>query len=490
MNKVFFKYLTRKTNLMVILMALICGASLSCGPDDPESASDPVLNVTGVPNIELSSEGTAVTAGITVSVENTDWNVMSNEGWLHANKNGQTVMVSADKNQNTDERKGTIIISATKDSKQTYTLYVTQKGVTAQIAVSPTSASLLCDKGSTTNLTVTATGSWNLLNLPDWIHASATSGVGNTTIVLTALSENWSDESRSTVLTISSDNLSTSCTVSQLPSLPSGLRVECYNETLMSDGFAYDLKFGPNAKGYKEAFYTESRYLTMTDRDIYNELMKNTEYNKLADYAVLPGVVDPGTTLIYCVASYGNDNNPDGTHKYGPITIVRITTKQQTLQDDMYMTSSYTSSQWKVTTSRTGQYGQKCDEYYYYAAEGDFAETLATYYQYFTYAYIAHMYFKPMIAKNSNDGYKYGPQTMNFNRNKDKFFCVTWGIDRETKQFSADLSNAVYRDLSSSSSRAKVRQKMTQSDLNKPFIHPSRAEIAQLRNVIRVYKAE
>lgn len=437
----------------------------------------------------IKGEGGTINFNIT---SNLKWQVSSNQGWLKVDKNegngNDFITATAEPNGTSSSRTATLTFSGKEGNASSITVSVSQEP--GGISVSPTSASLLSDKGSTTNLTITSTGSWSLTGCPEWLHASATTGVGSTNVTLTALTENWSDESRSAVLTITANTLSATCSVSQLPSLPTGLRVEVSNETLMSDGFAYDLKFGPDAKGYKEAFYYESKYLTMTDRDIYSELMKETEYNALEDYTFLPGFVDPGTNLIYCVAAYGNDNNPDGTHKYGPITVVRVTTKQQTLEDDMYLTSSYTSSQWKVTTSRTGKYGQKCDEYYYLAAEDDFAETLAFYYQKVTYALIAHMYFKPMIAADANQNYKYGPQTMTWSRSGDKFFCITWGIDRDTKKYSADLSDPVYRDLSGSSARVMKRHMTSQADLNKPHIRPSKAERNKILNAIKIYKAK
>ena len=445
------------------------------------------INPTSVSPIK--GEGGTINFNIT---SNLKWKVSSNQNWLKVDKNqgsgNDFITATAEPNGTSSSRTAMLTFEGLEGNPNAVTVNVSQEP--GGISVSPTSASLLSDKGSTTNLTITASGSWNLTGIPEWLHASATSGVGNTNLTLTALTENWSDEERSAVLTFTASTLSTSCIVSQRPSLPSGLRVETSNMTLMSDGFACDLTFGSESKGYREAFFTESAYLTMTDRDIYNELMKQEEYNKVADFACYPGFVDPGTTLIYCVASYGNDNNADGTHKYGPITIKRITTLQETIEDDMYLTSSYTSTQWKVTADRKGKYGQRCDEYYYLAAENDFAETLCLYYKYVTYAYIAHLYFKPMIESSPNSNYKYGPQTMSWSREGDKFFCITWGIDRNTKAFSADLSDPVYRDLSSSSARQMERKKLNQADLNNLHWRPSSAEINKIRNAIRVYKAK
>lgn len=448
----------------------------------------PQLEVSPTSPSPIKGEGGTINFNVT---SNLKWKVSSDQGWLKVDKSEGSengfITATAEPNGTSSSRTATLIFSGKEGNASSITVSVSQEP--GGISVSPTSASLLSDKNSTTSLTVTATGTWSLTGCPDWLHASATSGVGSTSVTLTALTENWSDESRSAVLTFTANSLSATCTVSQLPSLPPGLRVETSNMTLMCDGFACDLKFGSEAKGYKEAFFYEDKYLTMTDRDIYNELMKMTEWNKVADFTWLPGFVDPGTKLIYCVAAYGNENNPDGTHKYGPITIERVTTKQQTIEDDMYLTSSYTSTQWKVTSSRTGKFGQRCDEYYYFAAEDDFAEKLYSYYLDRTYAFIAHYYLKPIISEDANKNYQFGPQTMTWTRNGDKFFCSTWGIDRDTKAFSADLS-VIYRDLTSSKAREARLQMTSQEDLNKPHDRPSEEDIIKLRKAIKVYKAK
>ncbi|MBR6142018.1 MAG: BACON domain-containing protein [Bacteroidaceae bacterium] len=358
----------------------------------------------------------------------------------------------------------------------------------APLSVSATSVSMLSAKNSTATVTVIASGGWTLTGCPDWINASASSGNGTTPITLTALSENWSDENRSANLVFNGSTSSATVTVSQLPSLPPGLRVETLNMTLMSDGFACDLQFGPETKGYREAFFTESSVQTMTDRDIYNKLMEQTEYSGRLDYTFLDGWADPGTRLVYCVAAYGNESNEDGSHKYGPITIERITTRARTIYDDMYLTASYNSSRWTVIASRQGSYGQRCDEYYYVAAEDDLAEEFNMYSMRYTYALMAHLVFKPEITADRNWNYCNGPQTMNWTRGGNKFFCTTWGIDRDTRQFSAELSTPVYLDLSSPSAPETKRVKSNPADWNKPHQRPTPAEIMKMRNSLKVFR--
>ncbi len=434
-------------------------------------------------------KGEGGTVNFTVSA-NLKWQVNCNQGWLTIDKtdgegNG-FITATAEPNGSSSSRTATLTFSGREGNPSNITVTISQEP--GGISVSPIQASILGEKGSTNTLTITATGSWTLTGCPSWLHASATSGTGTTSIILTALTENWSDEEREATLTFRANSLSATATVTQLGILPKGLRVETSNMTIMNDGFACDLKFGPNAKGYREAYFTEAAMQTMTDRDIYAELMKKNEYNSLEDYAFLPSWVDPNTKLIYCVAAYGNENNEDGTHKYGPITIKRITTRASTIYDDMYLTKSYNSSRWTVTASRQGNYGQRCDEFYYIAAEDDLAEEFYFWADRVTYAFLAHLYFKPNIALNKNWNYCNGPQTLNWPRSGDKFFCTTWGIDRDTKEFSAELSNPAYYDLSSSASREFKRVRSNPSDWNKPHRRPTQAEIQKMRNSLKIIK--
>ena len=468
--------------LSIIMVATLSVGLSSCG-DDP----DPELTVSR-DKLDFTENADSKSFSIT---SNVGWTIVANRDWITVNpssgSDNGTIYVDVEENKDLSDRSGRITITASEGGI-TQTVEVKQTGVKAVLTVSPTSASLLGEKGSTATLSVVTTSNWVLTGCPDWLHSSATNGVGNTSIVLTTLSANdMSDEARTATLTFSSNGLTATVSVEQKSTLPTGLRVNTSNMTIMSDGFACDLKFGPNTKGYREAFFTEAAVQTMTDKDIYNKLMEQTEYSGSVDYTFLPGWVDPSTKLVYCVAAYGNESNSDGSHKYGPITIERITTRSQTIYDDLYLTSSYNSSRWTVSASRQGNYGQRCDEFYYIAAEDNTADELYLYANRVTYALLAHLFFKPNIEKDRNWNYCNGPQTMNWTRSGNRFFCATWGIDRDSKEFSAELS-FIYRDLSGSSARETTRMRSNPSDWNKPFMRPTPAETNRMRNSLRITK--
>ena len=481
MKKFFLKMLP------VFLVVAVSVGFASCGPDDPEP---PSAELTVSPTSPSAVKGEGGVLSFQVS-SNIDWLISNNENWIQLSMregNGNASVTATISANGTSASRSAIITFSDKGGKVSpVSVVINQES--GGIALSPSTISLLGAAGSTANLSIKTIGNWTLSSSPDWLHSSATSGEGNTNIILTALSANdMTDEPRTAKLTFTSGKATASVTVSQESTLPKGLRVETSNMTIMSDGFACDLKFGKNTKGYREAFFTEDEVRTMTDKDIYNKLMEKTENSGTLDFTFLPGWANPNTNLVYCIAAYGNETNGDGSHKYGPMTIVHVTTKAETIFDDMYLTFTYNSSRWNVNASRSGSYGQRCDEFYYVAAEDDVAELYNTFASGVTYAFLAHFVFKPSIAKDKNWNYCNGPQNLTWTRTGDKFFCATWGIDRDTKKYSSELS-WLYRDLSASASANGLKSRTPNpSEWNKQTRRPTQAEVDRMRNSLQVIR--
>lgn len=462
----------------------MCAVLLSSCKKDPE------LSVS-VNQISFTAEGESASLKVK---SNTDWVITGNPSWLSVSpfsgsENG-TVVIAAQQNLETNSRECTLAISS-DDAEIIQTIKVYQDGKAGVLKLSASDVELEEANGSEATFSITSNTDWNISLADDsWLNVTPKSGNGNSAIKVKAKSENWSDEKRTTVLTVEIDGKSVQVTISQDPSLPANLRVSLSNMTLMSDGFACDLTFGSEAKGYREAFFLKSDVETMTDRDIYNELMKTEEYSEKVNYTFTPEWYEPGTEIVYCVAAYGNDNNSDDTHKYGPITIEHVTTPSKTIEADMYLSSTYNSTRWTVSAERKGNYGQRCDEYYYYAAEGEYAEVLNIYANYYSYAVLAHLFFKPMIAEDENENYLYGPQTLTFTRTDNMFFCITWGIHRDTKKFSSELSDWIYWNLNEDYAPMRTkRMKANSSDKNKSLPRLTESEIEKIRKSIRMYKA-
>lgn len=349
------------------------------------------------------------------------------------------------------------------------------------VDVSPTSVSLLAKEGSSTTISISSTGRWSISECPDWLHITAFSGNGNTNVTLTTKSENFSDQERTASLTITAGTSSTSVSVSQEPILARNLQVGISDMTIMSDGFACNLTFPTNAKGYREAFFTEYAMQTKTERDIYNMLMEKKETSGSADFTYSP-IVDPGTSIYYCIAAYGNENNSDGTHKYGAMSMEKITIPAKTLYADMYLTSSYTSTRYTATAQKYGTYGTRCQKYYYFAYEGETAETMWGIFNNFTYAFLALFEYKSQIALDP-DHYAVSGQSFQYSRNNNNFFFGTWGVD-DKGNFSNE-HNATYQSPSSAPSILLQASKKAEdvSKWNKPRIYKTKADIEKLFNI-------
>ncbi|MGM9712991.1 MAG: BACON domain-containing protein [Prevotella sp.] len=328
------------------------------------------------------------------------------------------------------------------------------------IKVSP-SVELLGAVNSTTTITVNTSqdATWTISGAPEWLSLNK-SGIGSSTVTITATQENFSDGPREAELTFTTDDgmSSATCTVTQKGVLAANCRVSIGDMTVMSDGFAGDLAFDANCKGYREAFFFASALPSLTERDVFNALMEESEYKGSLDFFASPYISPlyyPEKEIVYCIAAYGSETNPDGTHKYGPVTMIKVKTKAETPNSDMLMALSYTTSTWKVATYRQGSYGQRCDYYYYLAGEGSGAEFLYNTWMSTTDAYMAHFYFMPEIEKNADWNFKNGPQTLVFSRSADKFCCITWGKHNSTNEFSAELQGCWYPSDFSSVAKAK-----------------------------------
>lgn len=476
---------------MMMLVVVLFGALsfTSCGGDD----DDEVIATLGVDTSSISLEAEGGSKSISIQ-SNVGWTVTGNSGWLtispSSGSGNKAVVLQASENTTTASRSCDLVIK-TDDGTLSKTVKVTQNAAIVTLKVNGANEATLnfgADGNEIQQINITANSDWNITNVPEWLQVSPINGSGNSTIQIKTVSENFSDEDRPCVLNINGNGVTAKLDINQAAKLAKNVRVTMSNLTTMCDGFACDLKFGSAAKGYREAFYVaNSSTASYTDRDFYNKLMSEDEYSGVVDWTYVPGWVDPGTTIIYCVAAYGNENNPDGTHKYGPMLIKRITTPQQTIYDDLSLSLSYTSSRWSVTTSRVGSYGQRCDEYYIWANDGDYADTFNNYVNRITYAFMAHFYMEPMIKEDPNHGYKYGPQTINFSRENNKFFMACWGKDRDTKNFSAEMTT-IYKNLDADASVQRARS--NPATWNKKRHIVTREEVERMRKSLKVYRVQ
>ena len=357
------------------------------------------------------------------------------------------------------------------------------------LSVTPMEISLLPQSGSSASFTIVTDGEWSITDVPEWLHLNATTGVGNATLSAVATSENFSDDARKATLSISTTFASVVVTVEQKGMLPQNLRVTVSNMLVMSDGFACDLIFSSGAVGYKELFLLEEDLKGKTERDIYNELMKKNEYDKVQDFA-FSEIMDSQTTGYYCIAAYGNEVDNTNGHKYGPMTMVKFSTPAKTPYADMPISNiGYNSSSWSPVTKKYGALGTRCARYYYFFAEDKEAEQLAFFYNNYPYAVLAHLCYKPTIQDFPGQ-YAINEQPFLYLRSGNKCFFGTWGIDDKNNY--SEEHEAGYRDLSSSSNIVMMKQKKaaSPSTWNAPRRIPTKQEVETLRKSLKVYRVQ
>ena len=157
MTKVFFKYLTRKSNLMVILIALICGGSVSCSKEsDPEKGPTPdptpdptpttySIKVNGLESTSLMFQGgfdgkSGIDYQQKVTIEsNVEWSASGIPSWLSVsptNGNGKIEMsiYPTSENNSSDPRKATIKLTGGNVSAS---IEVTQSDNLSTVKVTP-----------------------------------------------------------------------------------------------------------------------------------------------------------------------------------------------------------------------------------------------------------------------------------------------------------------------------------------------------------------
>ena len=285
MNKVLFKYLTRKTNLMVILMALICGGSVSCGggdDPDPGPGPDPQKPLTISPTeINLASNAGAQ-ASFTISC-NGKWTANCTASWLtlsveSGTDTGAIIVTASTENPENSERTATINVLSGNETK-----YVTVKQAAPDVLIlSGLDAPFDAQAGSiqtAQELTITCNGPWTLEGKPDWLDISALSGNSTSTIKVWANDTNNSTSERVATLTVKSGSKSANKTVTQRAGFDSKLQVSPNIIVVLADGFAFDYTYGSNVKYYYVKRYLPTEIDRKTDEEIIQE-MSSDESNR------------------------------------------------------------------------------------------------------------------------------------------------------------------------------------------------------------------
>lgn len=302
------------------------------------------------------------------------------------------------------------------------------------ISVSPSQITLLSDKNSTASLTITANKDWTLSNTADWLSVSASSGSGNTTVILTALSENASASSREATVTITSGESSTEVSVSQLGAFVDGCSVSFENIVIMTTSVAFKFDVGPKVD-YFNFGWLKSSAAGWTDERIVEWLSGEDSKTLGADVDGIYGLdgMKAGTDYYLVAIAFDKQGNR------GELTKTRVTTRTEsnyepiTNIDDVRVNSSY----WFWTT-----YPNARVQRFYMMSMDDEGASLIPYL--YNEAELASV-MKDAIDSNRLTPMSNSVQSWKLERSSgsNALFLVTWSQDVDGK-FASVLNYAVW----------------------------------------------
>ena len=320
--------------MLAIVMAATLSVGLSsCGDDDDPPT--PTLSVSGTVSIEANGSSSG---DIIVTAGNTDWSVdvTSGKEWLTAYKNGNKVAVSAKENTETSDRSGTIVVTATADSKLSYPVNVTQKGTSAFITVNgantanPSNFPGLFGNGKSgvdykEVIKVKSNVQWTMSGSEDWLYVSSQSGNGEVDLSIYPRTENNADKEREVTLTLSGSGVSATIKIIQ-----DGGKPVCYvlpaNEVALYDRIGWEYTATSNVNKFQWILLSEREFNRMTDNELIEEISKEEElkftdsYLSFVAYDSHDNRISQSSTYYLITIAYDSDG------KAGELKKTRIKT--------------------------------------------------------------------------------------------------------------------------------------------------------------------
>lgn len=197
--------------LLSCIALLSCGGGGGGGSDDGGTVAGSTILNASPSSINLDASGSQQSLTITA---NCDWSITGAAEWLtistmHGNNNA-TVTLSATQNNSADVRSCTLSLQGGNLRR---TVTVSQSGVGASIAVSPTSLSFDY-KEDTKPFDVKSNLSWTASSDKDWCTVIPQSGSGNGSVTV-KVSQNNSEDTRSATVKVSGGGKTAEITITQ-----------------------------------------------------------------------------------------------------------------------------------------------------------------------------------------------------------------------------------------------------------------------------------
>ena len=274
------------------------------------------------------------------------------------------------------------------------------------------------EEKSSQNITISSTSAWTLSGGADWLQISATSGISNSSIKLTAKSENNSSSERSTTLTITSKDLSCHVIVRQEPGRVANCTATPNKIVALANGIAFDYSFGSNVNRYAVMLIESKEYNRYTNDEIISKLTEDERDTPEDNYVTSWSNLKPSTEYIVCSIAF------DKNGKQGDFVNNKINTKSNRNQAEATISiEGYDDNYWYLSTTTTAY----CSSYYMVAYSGTTGNEVLLY---SSDAYLA------WLIKNQNDSsYPLTPivqsQAWRVSKaaNDIYFHTYTWGLD-------------------------------------------------------------
>ena len=302
------------------------------------------------------------------------------------------------------------------------------------LSVTPTDISLMSSEGATASFSITASSNWVIQCDADWVNLSSRGGNGNSSINVTALSENKTASERVTTITVTCGDQSKQITVKQLPAYKN-VAVNVTDIVTLTSSAAFKLTFSEDVSYFY--FGTLSAEAAGWPDDRIASKLATGSAEKPSDndtYGI--GGLNSNSSYYLCAVAY----NAQGER--GPVTKTLITTKPYTTNRARvtYGSVTYSSSYWYWATT-IGPYASK---YYMVAYSG-------------IDAYIFNNYPDALVAAIIQNAVNKGTNTPiiqngEWNRSRNSgsyFYSAAWAKDANN-EWSPELDEKYYSTSSSS----------------------------------------
>lgn len=282
---------------------------------------------------------------------NTNWILAVDESWLDVSSrkgNGdETITVSAEDNTESTARTATVTITAGDIQKK---VKVTQ-AAGLSLELDKEEVTLMGNANSSVSINITCNSAWEISGAPSWLTLSSNSGNGNSSVTLTANSENYSASVRECTLNIVSGSKSCQCRVIQNGTLASNCTVTPNVIVSLARGFAFDYTYGKNVAYYYVKLYNPREIERKTDAEIIAEMSADASDRDTPsdDYVTSWKNLSPVTEYVACTVGFDKEGN------HGELKKTSITTKSGSNQALASISDvRYTNSYWFWSTTING----------------------------------------------------------------------------------------------------------------------------------------